>query len=450
MVSYADLDGIVKKLKRAAIDAYMHENHYLRAGDVYTLTIGTYCTVTRPGEDGEGGGQWDTSDPRLSAVNREQYSKQFIDGFATIRAAVDAAVAPWRDLPDPVDIAKQWQRCHDITEKLAVSAGTSDSANGPQVEGDSELGRLLHYIDGNSSHMVGGMISAFRDKFLRILPSAVNGLRGVSMVLEFSLAGEQEIWTRTRQDAVDIIDKARQSMDKICEVGPTDWKFIFTLAGWAVAAVAIVASGATVTPLLAAGKLTFDVAKTSMPETPHDASTYASVMKALTETLNDLNQGIRDAETALDKNQLANLQAVHDNKSSFDMQVPVITDTAGSGTNRVSIDEEYVAEITDNYLPAASTELEIIAQAELAAPFDVTRDASLGFSVSGPSTHWYQLSWLLYELLRDLSWETQAGAANLRAAVADFKNQDAASQAALDQTAAAMAAGGPYHDVLYP
>src|SRR5690242_6981849 len=61
MAEYSELAQLVRELKLAAIDAYMRTQPYPWTinGDQYEInSSGTHTKVTRPGPDGEGGGDW--------------------------------------------------------------------------------------------------------------------------------------------------------------------------------------------------------------------------------------------------------------------------------------------------------------------------------------------------------------------------------------------------------
>ena len=62
----------------------------------------------------------------------------------------------------------------------------------------------------------------------------------------------------------------------------------------------------------------------------------------------------------------------------------------------------------------------------------VFRADSIGIGATGPNAQFSELGWLLYELLKDLSWDVRVGDANLKAAVELIQNEDAARRDAFN------------------
>jgi hypothetical protein len=64
MAEYSEIPDLIKDFKRAAIDAYMRTLPYAWSieGDHYEISSSSTNTkVTRPGADGEGGGDWSSN-----------------------------------------------------------------------------------------------------------------------------------------------------------------------------------------------------------------------------------------------------------------------------------------------------------------------------------------------------------------------------------------------------
>jgi hypothetical protein len=104
-VSEEYLNLNIGALKRAAIDAWMnsHSNGWWEIDGSHYRVTGGDATVTRPGEDGEGGGDWDgnffLTDWIVDGDKDEEYTTQ----FNNIRTRIDNALKDWDHnlLPKP-------------------------------------------------------------------------------------------------------------------------------------------------------------------------------------------------------------------------------------------------------------------------------------------------------------------------------------------------------------
>lgn len=453
MATYEELPSIIKKLKRATIDAAMHQVGWKFNDFEYYMpqapsSHGTGTPpISRPNADGEGGGQ---------VTGYGASGTDYVAQFNQIRSNIDALVKPWLDLPEPSTMRGELAKIKTAYGDLAVGTSINPSTGTPTIEGSGVLAGHLIDLASDVANLEGDTIRAFKSKFLNRLGFVVGANDAIAYVLAYTLGCEIALFEGARQDVATAFDQARDAMEKLSlSQGSIDWEFVLTVAGWAVAVVGILATDGTVLALAApwAG-LGVDVLKTgagAAEKAQGSAGSVDSTLQALSGTLGQVNKQLFDAETKIDKCLRDNLTIVLANKNeNFDLTDPGIQDVPHDPNSKaIALDPIYVDPITNTYMPAIATELSRIAKAAWDCSFNAIRDASVGIGYQGPAPAWYGLSYPLYELLTDLSTEVTLGAANLKAALADFQHHDAETEAKLKQTYQDLNGPRVYKDPLH-
>lgn len=457
MAAYEELDGAIGPLKRAAIDAYMCSNNwggfagFKLDGDKYVFhhpNLGGNMfgspveEVTRPGADGEGGGDWKMRIPM--AFDDEEQGK-YADEFQQVRDRIDAALQRWTWLPEIAPV-------HDLVERVRQASGTISLGavtSGGKVTGGGAIGGNINLIIASSDHMAGGLMTAFKSNFVAQLGNAIGGQHAITMVLGGVLAAEEEIWKGARQTVADLVDQSTKAFDAAAQGGGIDWEVVLRVAGYAVAGATIFAGPGGKAALAVAGLgvkiLDAEIPTSADQETvPAPGDDYDSIVTTFESGLDELAAAIRLEEVTLQDNLSANLEQIRADQSSYDLSRPPIMDIDDDSDlgrpDEIRIDPIHVGEITKTYLPAIADELGDAAGhlATVGSLGAIMRDASIGVGQYGPNEPYYDMRYLIYELLKNLQLEITYSAKTLQLAVEDIGRADTGSMDALEKHAAQM------------
>ena len=93
--------------------------------------------------------------------------------------------------------------------------------------------------------------------------------------------------------------------------------------------------------------------------------------------------------------------------------------------------------IAESHLPPIAEEISKTARSALnfSMTTAVMRDKGIGIGPKGPGEMFASMRTLLYELLRELAWDVENGAANLRSALEMIANEDVNTKTAFEQSA---------------
>lgn len=433
------LDVRVGQLKRSAIDAWMHGQGWWLYGNHYEHIGGaSSSTVTRPGPDGEGGGEWSVNGSGPDEVSPDGFQEH----FASIRQTIDALVAPWRTLPEPDDIAPLVEECRQVTRALSGSATTA----GNQVTGAGTLGVPIRLIEQNLSSMAGTLIASYKSRFLGQLGTVVGGFHAISVVRGTDLAAQEGLWEGARQHLDEVLGMGQDALARIAARGEVEWKDVLTVVGWAAKGAGFFATGGMSTAFQVTGlAITVLSAKTSSattPEPPGTPRSYDAAIEALRTQLDLLASRIRAEEQLIEDNLRDNLAIIERDRTSFDLSQPPIY----SLEDTVILEYALLEEIYGTYMPEIATELNAIARdvVRTVTGQALTRNPSIGIGPRGTSTAFWAMNQLMFDLIKDLAWEVEKGADNLRLGVAALEQRDASIAERLRRIAERIDEGSPY------
>lgn len=243
MASYDELDVLVEKLKRSAIDAWMHAGGWSRSDDRYSEWLpgeisDTHHYVTRPGADGEGGGKWSSDSiyfgiDIFGTVDRE--TKKFREKFAEIRKRIDDAVEPWKDIPDPETIDEVVESCRQVMRDLSPGASSDEGV----LTGASQLCADIQLIDANLNGLEGEIFAAFKRTFLIRLSTVIGGFHSMMIISGGHATAQRELWKSARNDVASILDETQKALDRAACGNSRDWTMLWTVVGTAARGVAL-------------------------------------------------------------------------------------------------------------------------------------------------------------------------------------------------------------------
>ena len=441
MPSYNDRISLIGKLKRSAIDAWMHDIGWSVTATHYTkITPGRTpitTTVTRPGTAGVGGGHWEqhhlgTVIPHTSPSQDEGFKSH----FAAVGEHIDELVKHWLDLPDPEEIGKVVESCRQAERRLSVTA----SSSGGEVTGAAPLVGYLKLIEQNVETMSGAAIEAYKSKFLIQLGSVISGFHAVSIVRGADVIAQQSLWEAARQDFADILNEGRKTMDMVASGATSNWEQALTVVGLAAEGLSLFLPG-TASKVLNFG---LSILKEGAPDKPPKRliDTYDTAIRTLRTMLDRLSDKIATEELRLKDNIVKNEVNIRNDRSSFDLTQP----PPSSGDGLIVMQPERVHEITHSYMPFLADELDAVATIvrDCGTYSAVRRDDSIGMGAIGPSSQLRDLNDLHYDMVKDLSWEVRNGAKDLELVMEDFEQHEQENLRAIQKLTEEIDQGSPF------
>lgn len=437
--TYDNLDTLIDELKRSAIDAYMSDHGYTVVGDSYeesypNMTVGV-SVVKRPNEDGSGGGE----ETIRFADGPSSKSEGYSDTFDEIRHKIDSRLKKWKNLPDPREIEIESSKCLEVTKALANTATTQ---NGKMAPAGMVIPGHLELIKHKLTSMKGETADAIQSKFLVALGSAVDNLNRVSIYLGGSLVAEEKVFSAARKAVAQAVRQTKLACDKVAQGGSSKLKVELKIAKLVVDGIA-----AFTGPLGAAYKSTtigagvasvmlgsIDSSKIkSQNGVESGVRSYDEAMTVLDDVLNKINDEICNGESALSVNIVDNINIITGNKSAFDLSIEPIR----SKEKLLVVVPEDAMAIAKSHLPPIAEEISKTARSALnfSMTTAVMRDKGIGIGPKGPGEMFASMRTLLYELLRELAWDVENGAANLRSALEMIANEDVNTKTAFEQSA---------------
>ena len=244
----AELTRKVGALKRAAIDAAIAGgtcNSFIVGKDTYEMgtmmnaTTKLIYKVTRPDENGSGGGEMTITEdpggnrPAYDAMARSQ-SEKIKARFDSIRKEIDDIIKPWKTLPDPAAIANDCDAyAANVTAQLASSAEQikiPDTKTLPEPDPDTSsvdtssatyrppgpMGTRLS-ISRPMNELKGSAMDTFSKTFQDKLPLIVKDLCYVSSIHCCALAAEYGFFKKAREKVIEMVTSATDTFNKIAK-----------------------------------------------------------------------------------------------------------------------------------------------------------------------------------------------------------------------------------------
>ncbi|WP_125482442.1 hypothetical protein [Actinobaculum sp. 313] len=300
--------------------------------------------------------------------------------------------------------------------------------------GRSPIDGWLTGMAENLDAMSGHVVEDFKTKFLTQLGVAMMGQHDIAVVWAATLAAEKGAFEAARASVVDAIQQATAACDKAAIQSYGDIKMALRVADWALKAVSSFTS-AGATAILALTGLGLEVVKTfaeEIEELDEEVYVYEEAMVAFEKALAQVNAELIEVEEQVRANLLYNLEAIRSRKGAFDL---TIKRTENNGSQDLQVERGLVNEITNSYMPMIADELKGIAYRipGVSMKMAVLRDGHIGIGEQGPSGPFGEMRILLEELVRDLSWEVEKGAEDLRLAVQAIVDRDSEAQRRWDE-----------------
>jgi hypothetical protein len=335
------------------------------------------------------------------------------------------------------------EECRQVTRRLSGAAAAS---SGGQV-GAGVIPGNISLIFENSDAMAGQAIAAFKSRFLAQLGPVIGGHHGISLVLGSALAAEQGLWEAARQAVADAVAAGVTASSALAASGSSGSpKVVLQIAGWAAKGAKIFLPGAG--PVLEVASLGIEILKDppgGADEDPKISGEDAeAVLSAFESALDRVNSDIVAEETLLQDNLAQNLANVRADQASYDLSVPPVRNDPSDPGDVIAYQPGLITEITKTYLPTIASELTAVSGAVNGLSIGgARRDPALGIGATGPGVEWAELTFLLRELLTNLSWDVRKAASNLDLVLQDLQGHEDRIAREIEEVIAQLDAGNP-------
>lgn len=474
--SMSEMEG---PLVRAAIDAYMAENGYEKRGDEYMShhafpKLGNAFRVSRPGEDGYGGGQvlqisgfagdidpdanaelpepgegdgayGHPSEEQWARANAAEASQTIIEAFTDIRSRIAIALDRWRIMPEPASLATAV-----ADAKEAAMYGTSAGAAGGHGEflaGD--LDGVLNNLTApfTNQTLVGNAFTAFVTNIIGPMRSVGAGMTDLGLSRTEACAAVAATWSAAHQDLESLIEQTTESLDAITpdDGGGVNWKLLLAVGSGIAAIIAAVPSGGTSVAAWTAaqtaavagaglGTISGVIGSIDTSEKDGGGDTMNSCLNKLEFALIDLNRAVEGAEIVIVNTIRANIALAQGGGSSaqfFRMGAWTPLDT-GDNVPEIIHDDAVALSVHNSLLPAVSSMVankRALVHADFGMPTISNRAGDLGLGGGEVMFAVADLTDLYIDLLKEYEETILAAAENFKMAANELSaNEQAAEQ----------------------
>lgn len=453
------IKAAIGPLVRAAIDAYMKTSvsvPFTTDGNKYSGDGGR-VTVSRPDENGNGGGNWEGSGIGEFFVG-EQKDKDFSTAFNNIRTWFNDRLSSWTTFPKPSNILNTYDRyLKQVVATLARSAdkiklpsgqsvqdasvnGTYDSSSPTALPSYHEHGSMGTNLDISYSmaQLKGDAMRTFSNVFQTKLPLVIDDLCYVTNIHASTLLSEYVFFVNAGNKVLELVKKTTTAFNKIAQSGGADFELAVDIIGWGLSFLTLPAGGNAI----ATGKLALtvadDVNKASKRHSKQSASpsTYEEMRDLFKTSLADIEEDLKTGEQAVAKALGNNISEVSTDqgKGFEEASLHLVPAPITSGSSQAEMDDASVNDISDKLLKVADL-VETAYRNLQSIRLDslLRRDSPVGLIPAGPSEKYHDFQQIIYELLLDLKWQLEEGVINLKLAMHDFEERDADSSAALQR-----------------
>lgn len=442
---YENLDYFVGSLQQSAIDLYMYSNYnFLKleepSSHLYTrrhFAAGddAICTVTRPDDDGLGGGICRKPD---GTIYEDPAGKiDFEVEFEEVRRTIDNIIMPWRELPGPDDVQTQIDSWRLVARDLS---GTATNQQGI-ISGASDISANLFGIHTNVDNMSGAAIAQFKEKFVNKLGNAIAEHYAIAVLCGGALTAERDIFKQARKSVMEAVVKTRNAMANIAFSEETDpWSVALKIAQWSLEGAQAFAGGSvplkTALSSFALKALQASDVEGKSRSDKTAADDYNDAIGGFKANLDEINAEITKGEKALSDNLIKNLETINKDRDSYDLKVEPIS----SPQNLVIIQPDLIEEITGGHRPGGGYMRNISQDlrnnknqaAGVSMERGVRRPEDIGIGEVGPSGAFNAMRERLMKLMDDMAWDVENGAAMLQKVMDALRSQDANSQKELE------------------
>lgn len=419
MAGYAELDEIIGKMKRAAIDCWMADQGF----DPVWGNEGTYAKwgwapyqYFRPEADGSGGGESVGYGDGVSCVAQ----------FDAIRSTIDGLVERWRNLPDGSACATPQSAANAAAAQLGASGTDPNAMGGSDIA--TSNGTVAEVV---LNRMDGSFRDPFVDKYYTQFSAVHPGIGQAAKILQANYAACGAMWPAVGDDVATICDSARvawETQAKNSSAATATFQ-LTVLAAVAGAVGSIVTAGAgTVAAVAGLGGVAF-AANTALAGITANAaisgSSYDTILKSLTYALKKLDETITAQEKALATMLTSAESTIRGDLASYNLDASTLGEyPVRDGAMRIDkTDANIVSRNMGRIEETLSGARSALGSAPASAP--TPRSAGIGWSSNGTHAEATALHALVVRCLDLTIAEYSRGHDLFDATVADYFQTDA-------------------------
>lgn len=432
MAEYSELDSIIGKMKRAAIDCWMADQSFYPAwGADHTYAKWGWAPYQyhRPDENGEGGGE------SVGYGDGVTCAAQF-DG---IRSTIDGIVEKWKGLPDGSLCDGPKGQANATAAILGSSAAT------PSVQGTGAISSATGTINmlTNGGNIQGAFREPYTLKYITAFSTVQNGLSAASAILEANYAAEEAMWPAAQSDVATICDNARSQWASTAgDAASASATFQLTVAAAVVGAVGAVLTAGTGTALTVAAigtvttGLSTALAKVAENAAVNvDGSSYEEILGSLQTALDKLDTAITEQELALSSGMLEAKSTMRSAQQDYNLDAVSLGDFPLSGSDGSMKLDRTDTNLVNQHMKIIEDDLNQAVVAFGSHPSDSPTRRPYGVGPSPVGTDY--AAGLLHDTTRQFLQLTAAeyakGRAIFNAVVDEYFNTDAAARQTVQQ-----------------
>lgn len=423
---YDELDGLIGRLKQAAIDAHMVEigwrmptsivpsgkaaaNPYSGSGywktDSVAMSPDAYYGMERPGESGMRGGIGRLLYQGGGDPARLDYTSE----FNGIRASIDRCVDKFLHLPDPQAAAKVANVYGSISGQLDPDHGTMMSTIGA--------------IKTNSDALSSSAAESYKSSFLNNFGSVLDGYCGLAVLLAQYMGAQAGMWAAARADVVGTVIQATDTYESLAlkrppEQSSLDLVIRVAKVALGVAAIFIPEAGAAA-KAMGVGLVLFNDVTTEEDRKSSSGATTAEIFNRIYKAgLTAVGTQIEDVEHRVYTGSGGSMDAISSPSPTVrqNWQLPIVLADL-SGEQNIGWDRGNVSNICDIHMPNIVAQLnQLIGDARGqndAIVSSVLHDNAIGRGHYGPALAVQELNDMFCDLLGYFMNQVSGCAANL-------------------------------------
>jgi hypothetical protein len=443
MADYTELGALIGKIKRAAIDVYMTDeaNYYEVEGDRYryrgsSMDMTQWCT--RPGEDGEGGGDVSVDGMFDFVVNH--LDDDFRDAFDDIRGQVDAVFVNLQGLPTGASLFFEETRSMEAAESLTPRGATTALTPGGGSSlnlNNATLSQRVNAVHGYSYRLSSLTINAFREAYADRLGAILDSQAALAATMGMAAAGQAAVIEKLRDDIATFATEALASLEALAgEQSSSGGSGAPFAVGGALLSIAGLSTGPGAAALAAAGALGGLIADLWPDPPPKKEVTFsgsdlASMMTSINDGKVKLLETPMDDETAIQQALTNATKAIRESPGSFDISRPAYPRSGagqeglgGPGTIQQNHDDMQRLAATCQLVSEVVDEARSLVSSADGGSGDWTRPDGIGIGRTGPYDEFSVLGDDVVTLTRNTAQEMAEAATKLIAASLDFQATD--------------------------